>query len=67
MTDISIIVDYELFVTIAICIAGLKAVMNIILGLARQEKPVETNYGYGYAVNGFLTLLIIYFCVSIGW
>jgi len=67
MTDISIIVNYELFVTIAIWIAGLKAVMNIILGLARQEKPVETNYRFGLAVNGFISLLIIYFCVSVVW
>lgn len=67
MTDISIVVNYELFVTAIIWTMGAKAVMNIILGVAKQEKPVETNYNYGHAVGGFITLLIIFLCVSIGW
>ena len=67
MTDISIVVNYELFVTAAIWIAGTKAVCNILLGLSKVEKSVETNYNWGHALNGLITLLIIYFCVSIGW
>lgn len=64
--DISLVVNYELFVSILVIWWGFKAIMKIILGLTRTERPsIDSQFNSSDIIDGIVTLIVCILCINV--